>query len=273
MPHNFPLVLSLHDPRCRRPDLAGNKGAMLARLTNDGYPVPPGLCLTVGAPIATESAWRHDLSRALIDRESPWVARSSSTVEDSAGHAFPGLFATVLGLHDFPAVVAAVHAVHASANSDTVRRYALHHAIDISAIRMAVVVQTQVRATVSGVAFGRHPVSGEALVLIEANHGLGESVVTGSITPDRVAVLPDDEVRLLHIGSKRHKVIATDTGVARVPTTPVEQQTSVLQADLALNIARLVRQLEADLGHPQDVEWSAVRDELFILQARAITTL
>lgn len=269
----FPMVLSLHDPRCRRSELAGNKGAMLARLISAGYPVPPGLCLTPIAATATASAWSHELSLAITDLDSPWVARSSSTVEDSSGHAFPGIFTTVLGIHDFSALTAAIQTVHASASSDTVLRYAAHHGIDISTLHMAVVVQTLLPATVSGVAFGRHPVSGESMVLIEANHGLGESVVDGSVTPDRIAVMPNGNVRFLHIGSKRHKVVCTATGVARVPTTPAEGKASVLHAGLAMSIAHLVRQLEADLGSPQDVEWCAVDAELFLLQSRPITTL
>src|SRR5207237_1932483 len=51
---------------------------------------------------------------------------------------------------------------------------------------MAVVVQRLVESEVSGVLFTRDPLDAEGRrMLVEASWGLGESVVSGRVTPDR----------------------------------------------------------------------------------------
>ena len=57
------------------------------------------------------------------------------------------------------------------------------------AISVAVVVQKMVDSEVSGVAFSEHPVSkNKNQMVIEAGFGLGESIVSGAITPDNYIV-------------------------------------------------------------------------------------
>ena len=54
---------------------------------------------------------------------------------------------------------------------------------------MAVVVQALVPAIAAAVAFTRHPVTGRTdQILINAAPGLGEAMVSGTITPDTIVV-------------------------------------------------------------------------------------
>jgi pyruvate,water dikinase len=267
-------VYWLDDSRCRDAARVGNKGAMLARLRQRGHPIPDGFCITTEALADGEAAWRDDMETALRRLSPPWVVRSSSTAEDSAGLAFPGLFTTVLDLPDVRTVREAIQTVHRSANGPAVAAYARHHHFAVESIRMAVLVQPLVIASAAGVAFSRDPVSGADRVLIEANYGLGETVVDGSVTPDAYAVEPDGSIGERRIGSKRQKVVATTATarVRRVETSELERGSSVLTDAQVHAIANLVRRLAAELTHAVDVEWALVGGDLLLLQARPITT-
>lgn len=265
-------ILWLDDPDCRDAHLTGNKAATLAQLRGRGYPVPDGFCVTVRA--LEDGIWREAAGHALGRLEPPWVVRSSSTSEDSADRAFPGLFTTVLDVPDIDSLLAAVETVVASLTSDAVASYVNHHEVSTQDIRMAVLVQTLVSATSAGVAFGRDPVTGEDVISVEANYGLGEPVVDGSIIPDSFQVTRAGTVTTRRLGTKRQKVVATTSRgrVKRVETSRLEQGSFVLTNNQVRDVAELVQRLERDMAHPVDVEWAFRGEELVLLQARPITT-
>ena len=61
--------------------------------------------------------------------------------------------------------------------------------IDGADVALAVVVQEMVDAAVAGVLFTADPVTGRRRqAVIDANPGLGEAVVSGSVDPDHVVV-------------------------------------------------------------------------------------
>lgn len=247
---------------------------MLARLRQRGHPVPDGFCVTTDALADGATDWREQVDAALRRLSPPWVVRSSSTAEDSQGLAFPGLFTTVLDLPDGRSVHEAIETVRNSVGGGAVAAYASHHGFDASSIRMAVLVQPLVVASAAGVAFSRDPVSGADRVVIEANYGLGETVVDGSVTPDAYVVEPDGAIGDRRLGSKRQKVVATTAAarVRRVETSELERASSVLTDAQVHAVATLTRQLAAEIGQPVDVEWALAGDELVLLQARPITT-
>jgi phosphoenolpyruvate synthase/pyruvate phosphate dikinase len=262
-----PPVLWLKDPGSQGRDLTGNKCATLALLADLGYDVPDGFCVTTDAISAGPEAYREAVVEALARLQSPWVARSSATVEDAAGHRFPGLFSTQLGLDREGSLLQAIEEVGASASA-VVKAYAERLGVDPTAIRMAVLVQSLVPATVAGVAFSRDPVSGQKRVVIEANHGLGTTVVEGSVEPDRFLVGAGGEVSR-SLGSKRRKaVFAPGSGVIRVETSDAERSSLALDDGHAALVATAARRLEADLGYPVDVEWALADGRLRVLQAR-----
>ena len=53
-----------------------------------------------------------------------------------------------------------------------------------SKVNLCAVVQMMVDAEKAGVMFSSHPSSGEPLTIIEGSWGLGETVVSGSVSPD-----------------------------------------------------------------------------------------
>jgi pyruvate,water dikinase len=120
--------------------------------------------------------------------------------------------------------------------------------------RMAVVVQEMVAADKSGVLFTVDPIRGRAgCLVIEAAHGLGESIVSGEVIPDHYVVSRSD-------GSLVDEFLA-DTGQR------------VLGEKELNRLASLGLRLEEFFGSPQDVEWSIRGGDVFLLQSRPITTL
>jgi rifampicin phosphotransferase len=212
-------VLSLNDPRALAANLAGGKGASLARLLAAGLPVPQGIVVTAdayrdlvaGVPDAAErvaalsglapaaraeeaAAWRDALARRPLpaglaeeiaaalgaDAASAYAVRSSGTLEDLAEAAFAGQHDSFLNRRGLAAILDAVKACFLSLWQDRAIAYREQAGLDGSRAAMAVVVQRMVTARSAGVAFSLDPVSGRLdEMVVTANFGLGESVVAG----------------------------------------------------------------------------------------------
>ena len=119
----------------------------------------------------------------------PVAVRSSATAEDLPGAAFAGQQDTFLDVEGEPALLDAVRRCWASLWSERATAYRQRRGIDDAAVRMAVVVQRMVPAEVAGVAFTANPVTGARTeIVIDAGLGLGEAVVSGTVTADHLVV-------------------------------------------------------------------------------------
>jgi pyruvate,water dikinase len=234
--------------------------------------VPKGV-VSRDQPATIEASLRGAVAIALATLSPPWAVRSSSTAEDSEAAAFAGVFKTVLGLRTADAVLDAILAVAESASSPLVHAYATAKGIGDSDIEMSVLIQELADAEVSGVAFSVHPITSEPVVVVESNFGYGDSVVDGSVTPDRFVVSVDERVIVERIGSKLEQSNLTPHGVARIPTPLELRSRPSLNLGEVKDLARIVRGIVAELGQPQDVEWVRTSDGFVITQARPITTL
>ncbi len=202
----------------------------------------------------------------------PWAVRSSATVEDGVGLAFAGVFTSVLGVLTPDSVIQAIGKVAAGRRAGTVKYYAAHHGVNIGDVEMAVVVQTMIPATLGGVMFSSDVVRGSESTLIEASYGLPEPIVAGTITPDSIEVSTDRQVNVCHIGTKHETaVLEPDGRVGRVRTPETKRSTCSITTDMALRLADLSKDVERRFNAPQDIEWAAVNDVIFLLQARPIT--
>jgi pyruvate,water dikinase len=135
---------------------------------------------------------------------------------------------------------------------------------------MAVVIQHQVAAGRSGVAFSVDPVTGRrGEVLVEAVFGHGEGIVGGLVSPDRYRVSDEGAVRV----RRSVKPVALDPA-GRRRRIPLERQAArTLRDDEALAVARLVRQADAGFGGPVDVEFCFEGARLWLLQCRPVTAV
>jgi pyruvate,water dikinase len=191
----------------------------------------------------------------------PFAVRSSAVGEDSSGRSAAGQFETVSRVRP-DGLGHAVARCLASAGSARAEAYVGERAA------MAVVIQHQVAAARSGVAFSVDPVTGRRDdVLIEVVFGHGEGIVGGLVSPDRYRVSAEGAVRV----RRAEKPVALEPS-GRRRRQPAERRTArTLRDDEAVAVAGLVRQAEAGFGGPVDVELCFEGARLWLLQCRPVT--
>jgi pyruvate,water dikinase len=139
-------------------------------------------------------------------------------------------------------------------------------------IDIAVVVQRQIQSTRSGVMFTINPASGDRdELVIEGSFGLGEAVVSGSVSPDRYVV----DKQSLHISERDIKakelVIESkpDGGTLTRELEGDERKRPTLTDDEVRELAELGRRIEEHYEAPQDTEWAFDPDgKAWMLQSR-----
>jgi pyruvate,water dikinase len=132
-----------------------------------------------------------------------------------------------------------------------------------------------VNARAAGVLFTADPNTGDlSKMILEANWGLGESVVSGELMPD-VFVLRKDTLDILEkkLGKKSKYVTCKEWGVAEEACPADLSGTFCLRDEEAKEIGRLGMVLENHFGVPQDVEWAIEQDlalpkSIILLQTR-----
>ena len=206
----------------------------------------------------------------------PVAVRSSATAEDLPGASFAGQQDTYLNVVGAESVLDAVRRCWASLWTDRAVSYRATNGIDPRGVRLAVVVQRMIDATVAGVLFTANPVTGRRhQAVIDANPGLGEAVVSGMVNPDHfVANIATGEIVERRLGEKRVAVVAgAGGGTERVERAADEQGASLSDGQI-LALATLGARVEEHYGTPQDTEWAIDGNGgIWLLQARPITTL
>jgi len=241
-------------PTVRRVDRqrVGGKAANLGELLAAGLPVPCGFCVTTTAFDRFRASDGGTLAEAPVPKAvrdavlSVWrelgeaksvAVRSSATVEDGREQSFAGQFESVLNVRGAEALLDAVKSCWLSLFSKRALAYLARQQIPVEKVKMAVLVQEMVEAERAGVVFTADPLTGATdRLVVEYVSGLGDSLVQGMVQPERIVI--DRQ--------------ATFGNFARL-------------CELALQTERL-------FGGPQDVEWAERGGEVFLLQARPITT-
>jgi phosphoenolpyruvate synthase/pyruvate phosphate dikinase len=206
------------------------------------------------------------------------AVRSSAIGEDSAQASFAGQFSTYLGVTAIPDVCEAIRACWASGFTEWALEYRRRLGQDpVREHRLAVGVLQLVDVRSAGVIFTIDPVSGDrGRMVVEANWGFGESVVSGAVTPDHwEADAATHLITARSVGAKQHysrldpdanRVVLTESPAAMAAGPCLSEEEVRLLCRLAAGIA------EAE-GVPQDVEWAIARDgTVFLLQHRPETT-
>jgi len=284
------LITWLDQPTCQDVCLTGGKAANLSRLAAN-YPVPAGFCLTTEAygqwaeaatPTLMPPALQALLAAAYAtlaqqsERAPLRVAvRSSAIGEDSQAASFAGQYATYLNVTGLAAVTDAVLRCWASAQAERVQVYQQQQGQTPQALPVAVLVQQLIAADIAFVAFSAHPVTGQRdEVVINANWGLGESIVSGLVTPDTYVVRKTDwTLTTQTIAEKQSMTVLGPAGVQQVKVPGLLRKQVSLTTAQASAIAQLATQLEAELRWPVDIEGAYQGDKLYLLQCRPISTL
>ncbi len=241
------MLVDLDDPVAADPAVSGAKASSLAKAASSGVATLGGVVLTTsfsrvvdaGAAVASSSAVADAFRRA-GGHQHPLVARSSSTVEDSASSSMAGQFASVIGIHGFDSFVAGVCTVLESRE----RAGAREHPI-------AVLVQPLIEPACGGVLFGVDPVTGRTdRRVVSAVADGPEPLVSGEVDGSR------------YLLDQHGKVLEHDR----------RDGPAIGSADLR-RLVQLSDRVTTIFGAPQDVEWAIGEDgQLWLLQSRPVTT-
>ncbi|MBI4515176.1 MAG: hypothetical protein HY699_05085 [Deltaproteobacteria bacterium] len=291
----------------------GGKGMNLQRLMDCGLPVPAAFVITAAAyqqhaqvpavsaalalALAAEGEERRRALAAARDAiagaalapqleqqiaaavaelgAGALAVRSSATGEDAAHHSFAGQHDTFLGVSGTPACCDAVRRCWASLWSERAVAYREGAGLDPRATAMAVVLQRCVAAEVAGVLFTCDPVTGRGdRIVIEAVWGLGESLVSGRVSPDRVLL---DKASLAIVertaGAKSLALTLAADGTREEALSRERAAAVCIDDVLARRLAQLSVRIEAACGAAQDVEWALAGGDIALLQARPVTTV
>jgi pyruvate,water dikinase len=201
--------------------------------------------------------------------------RSSSTMEDLASAAFAGQHETFLNVVGMSDVLDRVRGCFVSLWADRAVAYRQQQGFDHAQAAMAVVVQQMVPSETAGVGFSINPVSGQlGEIVINANFGLGESVVSGEGEVDQwILDKATRVVRAASIASKSRQVVSAASGTREVHLAGKDAAKPSLSEPQLAALTDLLVRVEASYAFPQDIEWAFACGNLWLLQARPITTI
>ena len=201
------------------------------------------------------------------------AVRSSATAEDLPDASFAGQQETFLNVTGED-VLDRVRQCWASLFTQRAIYYRQQQGFAHDAVNMAVVVQRMVDAEKSGVLFTSHPSTGDPRVIVEATWGLGEAVVSGSVSPDNYVLDRDGTVQEVTVADKKLKHVRSDDGeTVERPVADERREKQVLSESELARLSDLAATVEDHYGTPQDVEWAVRGDEVYMLQSRPITTI
>jgi pyruvate,water dikinase len=210
-----------------------------------------------------------------IGRDLVVAVRSSATAEDLPDASFAGQQETYLNIKGVDNLLEAVQKCWASLYGGRAIYYRQKQGFDDRSVNIAVVVQELVYSEKAGVLFSSHPVTGEPTTIIEGSWGLGEAVVSGSVSPDKyVYDHRMDSVVDRYIAHKEMEIVPDgEHGTKEVEIDKKRQNAAVLSDDEIKQLAKFGKIAEDHYGIPQDMEWGIVGDEIYVLQSRPITTI
>jgi phosphohistidine swiveling domain-containing protein len=214
------------------------------------------------------------ISEALaLEGDTLWAVRSSATAEDLPQASYAGQQDTYLnvGRADVPARIKDCWASYWNA-----RAIAYRHNAKVPSMEggIAVVLQKMVDSDASGILFTMNPVSGNrGEAVIESSWGLGESIVSGLVSPDRfICSKGTSSIREKRIGSKIKGIYLHEGESRTLDIDPARQGLPSITDSQITGLVSLGSRIESHFGSPQDIEWAISKGRIYVLQSRPITT-
>lgn len=229
-------------------------------------------------PEKVEAAIRSEY--AAMGDDMPVAVRSSATAEDLPDASFAGQQDTYLWVIGADDVVSRVRDCWASLYTTRAVAYREKNRISHIDVLMSVGVQKMVNAKAAGVAMTLDPGTGDRTrIVIDAAWGLGETVVSGLVTPDNFVIEKVLEEILDRTISDKHVELIGDAALGEAVEREVDadrRTVSCLTDAEVMAVARLAKRLEKQNKCPQDVEWAIDADlpdgeNLLALQSRPET--
>jgi len=223
----------------------------------------------------------NEINRSFKELDTKYVAvRSSATAEDGKDHAWAGQLESYLNTTQED-LLEKVKKCWSSLFTPRAIFYRFEKSLHSTKISVAVVIQKMVESEVSGIAFSVHPVTEDPnQLIIEAGFGLGEAIVSGSITPDSYVVekeprnILDVNVSTQERGLYRSEKASAEHGNNEWQTISEPKASSqVLTKEQILELSEIVLKIESHYGFPCDIEWAYEKGKFYVVQSRPITTL
>lgn len=214
--------------------------------------------------------------------EKALAVRSSAIAEDSDQASFAGIHSSYLHVRGTDNVLQAVKECYASLWTPQAVAYRRKMNIPPLQARMAVIIMEMVAARAAGVGFTCDPQTGHRDVLvINANFGLGESVVSGAVDPDTYYLNADvwqpwPQVTAKKIGRKQGMTRPGKTGGTELVPQEGDPARQVLTEGQLTRLGLLLQRLFEALGEGwqhQDAEWVFDGRDFMLVQARPVTAL
>lgn len=227
---------------------AGGKGFSLQMLKSYGFQVPDFV-------VFTHEDWQKYQGRLKEWPHFPtcvnWgeiAVRSSGSLEDGQSASFAGLFKSLLNVSGSDKIAAAIEEVWKSQKNSVVDNYLVQNNLQAEDFQFAIVLQKMIQPDFAGVSFSANPVNGlRSQCLISFTSGLGEKLVSGEVTGSSYTVSLTGQV-------------LTHQGDLKISDTLIRDLTAqTLKSAMAFKT-------------PVDVEWAIKGSQVFILQARPITS-
>jgi pyruvate,water dikinase len=307
-------ILTFTDKECRKVGLSGGKGGSLAHMTQYGIPVPPGFVVSSRAyeevvdnkivekllrkinldDIETVNDVSIELQKYILSLKIPnkieteiynvfdelnlslVAVRSSATSEDTKDASWAGELKTFLNTPK-EKLLEMIKECWASLFSPRALLYRYEKGFSEKNISVSVVIQEMIQSEISGVCFTVHPVSMRRdHMLIESVFGLGESIVSGQVTPDSYLYDKDYDVILRIEPVKQMRKFCLPKNLRGIvwEEIPTDQQSKQkLNYKQIMELAAIFKKVESYYKMPQDIEWAFWAGSFYILQSRPITTL
>ena len=303
-------ILDLSSPESRSELRCGEKGADLAVLAGEAFPVPEGFVVTTDAfssflakpglssihrKLQTADSDRsialvEELRQQILATDLPRrleeeVSRTLDLYQNGspafwAVRSSPAAAGTELRRDtrcydtvlgvSTAEVGAAIRQVWSSAFTERAAR--CRRELKSLEVRMAVVVQKLLRAEAAGICCTVDPLRPKDRMFVFANYGLGESVVGATVMPDTHVVDRQSLQSIMDVmGSKTMQIVARAGGIAETGVRGDKQKRFCLSPTQVGCIAKLAMAVEAQQGKPVGIEWAYEDETLYLLAARPIT--
>ncbi len=188
----------------------------------------------------------------------------------------PGQYETYLNVKGRDDLIDKVRKVWASTFNERSLAFRIAKGLPLGNEPIGVAVLAMVQARSAGIAFSADPNTGDtSKIIVEANWGLGESVVSGELMPDRWVIDKETlEIRERTLGKKDKATVCLECGIEDAPLPSEKACSFCLSEEELREIGKLANKLEAHFGLPQDIEWAVDEKQPFpnivLLQTRPV---
>jgi pyruvate,water dikinase len=198
----------------------------------------------------------------------PVAVRSSATAEDLPGASFAGQQDTFLWVEGCEEVLNKIKSCMSSLFTSRAISYRMKMGFPHEKVLISVGVQKIVDAKAAGVMFTLNPLNGDlSKVVIEGNWGLGETVVSGQVNPDKFVVdKVTQEIERTVSPKWIECIFDPEKGmVCHLDIPPERQEIQCIEDEEVLELTRYAKRIEEYYGYPQDIEWAIDKNRPFPL--------